>query len=172
MIPSLTDTLCTRCGLCCDGSLFGDVELAGRTEATRLEIMGLDIEDDDAAGGLLLQPCAALRGTRCSVYAHRPKCCRTFECRLLQDVRRGATTVERARKLIAEALRRTRRVKALLARLGRRAVPLPLGERLAEALAVAASPDPWVNRHCTELEAEMSAVEVLIRKTFLAGRKT
>ena len=29
----LTDTLCTRCGLCCDGTLLGDVELTGPAEA-------------------------------------------------------------------------------------------------------------------------------------------
>src|SRR5438874_1102304 len=57
MNPSLTDTLCTRCGLCCDGSLFADVELANRAEATGLELMGLEIEDDDANGALLTQPC-------------------------------------------------------------------------------------------------------------------
>ena len=59
MSPSLTDTLCTRCGLCRDGSLFADVELTGPAEATGLEILGLAI-DDDADGGLLLLPCAAL----------------------------------------------------------------------------------------------------------------
>jgi hypothetical protein len=41
MKPSLTDTLCTRCGLCCDGSLFADVELASGGEASALEVMGL-----------------------------------------------------------------------------------------------------------------------------------
>src|SRR5437773_9919953 len=89
MIPSLTDILCTRCALCCDGSLFADVELAGRAEATRLEVLGLEIEDGDE-GALLTLPCAALAGRRCGIYPHRPECCRTFECRLLQEVRRGA----------------------------------------------------------------------------------
>ena len=60
MKPSLTDTLCTRCGLCCDGSLFADVELAGPLEAAGLEAFGLEIEDDEADGELLVQPCAAL----------------------------------------------------------------------------------------------------------------
>jgi uncharacterized protein len=109
MGPSLTDTLCTRCGLCCDGSLFADVELAGRAEATRLEVLGLEIDDDDTDGALLLQPCLALEGTRCGIYAHRPECCRTFECRLLQAVRRGAVGVERAGRRIADARRRIRR---------------------------------------------------------------
>src|SRR5207249_6862002 len=135
MKPSLTDTLCTRCGLCCDGSLFGDVELVGPAEATRLEIMGLEIDDNQADGELLVQPCAALQGRRCGIYAHRPKCCRSFECQLLQDVRRGTVSVERAEEQIAEALGQTRRVKELLARLGQRDVRLPLKERCAEALA-------------------------------------
>jgi uncharacterized protein len=109
MKRSLTDTLCTRCGLCCDGSLFADVELAGHAEATTLEILGLEIDDDDADGALLLQPCRALQGNRCGIYAHRPECCRTFECRLLQDVRRGAVGVERARVQIARTRKRIRR---------------------------------------------------------------
>ena len=169
MKPSLTDTLCTRCGLCCDGSLFADVELAGRAEATRLEVMGLEIEDNDTSGALLLEPCRALQGKRCGIYAHRPECCRTFECRLLQDVRRGTVGVERAGRQIAEALKRIRRVRELMAHLGRRDERLPLGESCAEALARDADEDPEVNRKRAELEAAMSAVEELIRKTFLDG---
>src|SRR5437773_10358721 len=117
MIPSLTDTLCTRCALCCDGSLFADVELSGPKEATGLEILGLKIEDDGEGGRLLSQPCAAVRGKRCGIYAHRPESCRTFECRLLQDVQRGAVSVERAGEHIADALDRIGRVKRLLAQL-------------------------------------------------------
>jgi hypothetical protein len=83
----LTGALCTRCGLCCDGTLFADVELSSRAEPTQLEGPGLEIESDVEAP-LLVQPCAALRGRRCSIYAHRPGCCRTFECKLLQDLQR------------------------------------------------------------------------------------
>jgi len=169
MKPSLTDTLCTRCGLCCDGSLFGDVELVGQAEATRLEIMGLEIEDNQADGDLLVQPCAALQGRRCGIYAHRPKCCRTFECRLLQDARRGAVTIDRAADHIAEALKRIRRVKELLAQLGQRDDRLPLKERCTEVLAGEAEAPREVNRKRAELEAAMSAAETSIRKTFLDG---
>jgi Fe-S-cluster containining protein len=169
MTPSLTDTLCTRCGLCCDGSLFADVELVGRREATRLEILGLAIEDDDADGQLLLLPCAALQGRRCGIYAHRPSCCRRFECRLLQEVRRGTVTVERAAERIADALKRIARVRTLLAELGERDDRLPLNERCAEALAEESGATEERNRKRAELEAAMSAVERLIRKTFLGG---
>ena len=171
MKRSLTETLCTRCGLCCDGSLFADVELAGRAEATRLEAMGMEVEDDDTSGAQLLQPCVALQGRRCSIYEHRPKCCQTFECRLLQDVRRGAVDVERAKEQIAEALKRIGRVKDLLAQLGQHDSHLPLGEICAEELSKDTDADPEVNRKRAELEAAMSAVEKLIRKTFLADAR-
>ena len=170
MKPSLAERLCTRCALCCDGSLFADVELAGRAEATGLEVLGLEIEDGDADGALLLQPCRALQGKRCGIYAHRPRCCRTFECRLLQDVRRGAVSMERAREHIAEAHKRIGRVKTLMAQLGQRGEHLPLKERCAEALSRKAGSDPEMNRKRAELETAMSAKEEFIRKTFLGGR--
>jgi len=169
MKPSLTDTLCTRCGLCCDGSLFADVELASQAEATGLEILGLEIEEDDADGKLLSQPCAALLGTRCGIYAHRPRCCRTFECRLLRDVRHGAVSVERAKEHIAGVLKRIRRVRELLVELGHVNERLPLKECCADALAIEAATNPELNRRHAELETAMTAVERKIRKTFLGG---
>src|SRR4029077_16690622 len=126
MKVSLTDTLCTRCGLCCDGSLFADVELASRDEASALEVIGLDIEDDDEVdGALLLQPCAALKGKRCSIYPHRPDCCRTCECRLLQEAKRGMVSIDRAKEKIAEALKRIERIKELVVALGQANERLP-----------------------------------------------
>ena len=172
MKPSLTDTLCTRCGLCCDGSLFADVELASHDEASGLEVMGLDIENDDEADrGLLLQPCGALKGRRCSIYPYRPDCCRTFECRLLQEVKRGAVRVDRAKEKIAEALTRIERVKKLVVALGQANERLPLKERCVEALALGQdiAGDPEMNRKCQELEAAMTSVEILIQETFLGG---
>ena len=172
MKPSLTDTLCTRCGLCCDGSLFADVELASGDEASALEVMGLEIEDDDDdGGGLLLQPCGALKGRRCSIYPHRPDCCRTFKCQLLQEVKRGMTGVERANEKIAEALKRIERVKELVVQFGTGDERLPLMEHCAEALALseAAAAGPAVKRKRAELQAAMTSVERLVQAVFLGG---
>jgi Fe-S-cluster containining protein len=168
MDPSLTGTLCTRCGLCCDGTLFADVEL-GEAETARLEIMGLEVEDNGTGAGLLSQPCAALKGTRCSIYAHRPKCCRTFECQLLQDTERGAVGVAEAIEVIAEAHGRIRRVRELLAELGQGDTRLPLKERCAEALAGDADATAEVKRKRANLEAAMSDVETMIREHFLGS---
>jgi len=166
MPSSLTDTLCTHCGLCCDGTLFADVELKSSTEAAGLLILGLAVDDDDAEGGLLSQPCSALQGTRCSIYAHRPECCRIFECALLQDVRAGATTVEQARAHITQAFTYIGRVRALLNVLGERNVRLPLNERCAHALAKDMDSVAGMSQRQAELEDAIKALDRLIQTTF------
>jgi len=172
MTPSLTETLCTNCGLCCDGTLFADVELVGQAEAARLEIIGLELDDDETNAGLLSQPCAALQRGRCGIYAHRPRCCRVFECRLLQDARHGAVTVEQAAEQIAEARRLIRQVRTRLARLGNRDGRLPLKERCAEALAGRVAMTPGMIRERAGLEVAMAAVERTIWNAFLgSGRR-
>ena len=168
MTESLTDTLCTKCALCCDGTLFADVELVGQAEVARLEIMGMDVEDEDRNTGLLSQPCAALRGTRCGIYAHRPKCCRVFQCHLLQNAQRAAVTVERALEQIADAKEQIRRVRGMLGRLGNRDESLPIKERCAETLAEGAT-TPEAIRERADLEAAMSTLENTIWNTFLGS---
>jgi len=89
----------------------------------------------------------------------------------LQDVRRGTVGVERAGEHIAEALKHVGRVRELSGELGQRDGRLPLKERCAEALALVdeAGANPALKRKRAELEAEMSAVDGLIRKRFLGG---
>ncbi len=164
----LTDTLCTRCGLCCDGTLFGDVELTGPREASRLEALGLDVDTDDADVELLALPCAGLRRTRCSVYIHRPQCCRTFECRLLQDTARGAVTEVDALAKVVEAQEQVTRVKTLLVGLEpRRGVSLPLAERVADAIAACSTTNRAEVRRRTALAGAMAVLRRTIRTTFL-----
>ncbi len=129
--------------------------------------MGLEIEDDNAGGEVMALPCGALRGKLCSIYPNRPRCCRTFECRLLNDVRRGAVSVDEAKGHIANTLRRTGRVRQLLVELGQRDMRMTLKERCAEAIALTEGAD--VQKRA-ELESEMSAVEALVQRRFLAQR--
>jgi hypothetical protein len=162
-----TDTLCTRCGLCCDGTLFGDVELRGRREATRLAILGLDVDTDDADAELLALPCRGLRGTRCSVYAHRPSCCRTFECRLLLDAGRGALTLDDALTTVAQTKALVRRVTTLLAGMEpRRGQRLPLAERVADAMAEAPTSTAGVRKRAA-LGRAMAALTRRLRASFV-----
>ena len=84
MTFTISQSLCVECGLCCGGMVFDDVELRDEHEALTVECLGLEVEEEDAAY-FLIQPCRALKGTHCSVYEHRPECCRSFECLLLKD---------------------------------------------------------------------------------------
>lgn len=170
MTPLLTDTLCTNCGLCCDGTLFADVELVGQAEVARLEIMGMDVEDENRNTGLLSQPCAALRGTRCGIYAHRPQCCRQFQCHLLQNAQRGAVTVERALEQIADARGQIQQVRAMLGRLGNRDTDLPIKERCADTLAAEGRTTSETKARA-DLEAAMATLENTIWNTFLGSGK-
>jgi Fe-S-cluster containining protein len=142
--------LCTGCGLCCNGSLFADVELANRREANALEAMGLDVDHDEA---ILSQPCAALDGKRCSVYQFRPGCCRTFECRLLQRVKAGLISVREAEAKISEALAQVQRIETLLPRTADER--LSLKERCQDAPADG------------ELALKARRFETFVRRVFL-----
>ena len=116
MLPgmSVEDILCTQCGLCCDGTLLDDAELSGPAEADRLELLGLEVEEDDAP--VISFPCAALDGTRCGIYPHRPHTCRTFECALLQETKAGRLTPEQARNRIRRGRLRAAQPSGLDAR--------------------------------------------------------
>jgi Fe-S-cluster containining protein len=100
--------LCQSCGLCCDGSLFGRVDLEpGEVESARRHRLPVV-----AGGKAFEQPCSALLargpGVHCSIYDERPASCRRFVCRLYdRQVREGGpieeriAVVRRARLLVA-----------------------------------------------------------------------
>lgn len=162
--PSPAARLCTQCGLCCDGSLVADVELRGEREATRLEILGLEVEEE-GDGFVLLQPCRGLQGRRCAVYADRPECCRTFECRLLAAVGRGTLGVEDALAEVHEARVLLGRVERLLGPPRPGEPPMPLRERAQDALATRAPGARAADRR-RRLEAALRDVERKIHRTF------
>jgi hypothetical protein len=164
MAPGLTDRLCTQCGLCCDGTLFGDVELRGRPEVTRLLALGLAVDEGDGDADVLPLPCAALRGSCCGVYAHRPSTCRQFECGLLQRVRRGEVSVARAAARVVSARAQADAVRALLAEVEPRPRRLPLRERCADALTSRRTHALGLG---PALGAAMARLERTIARTFL-----
>jgi Fe-S-cluster containining protein len=171
-MKDLTEILCTRCGLCCDGTLLADAELVGIGEIAALEALGMEVEEEGRARALLPLPCRALKGTRCSIYLHRPGCCRAFECRLLQETRRGAVEVEQALATIADARSRIAHIRKLIAALGGTRERLPLNERGLETIAQSEErdDDPESERTRRELQAAMGSLDRLIHDRFLGGR--
>jgi Fe-S-cluster containining protein len=154
--------LCTKCGLCCNGSFLADVELS-RREASRLEFAGLEIEDDS----LLLQPCSALQGKRCSIYSLRPKCCRTFECGLLQQAKRGAISIATATQKIDATLALVKRIHSLLAIMPQTDRRLPLKERCLDALELGEQ-----SKAAIELETAIASLDVIVNRVFLQNANT
>lgn len=74
--------ICLSCGLCCDGTLIGYVQL-GRDELPALREL-MDIEDESGKG-FFLQPCKKYCDG-CTIYSNRPKQCASFKCGLLNSV--------------------------------------------------------------------------------------
>jgi Fe-S-cluster containining protein len=114
------ETLCRACGLCCDGSLFGRVELEPDEVEPARRLNVLTHFD---------QPCPALATSGCTIYRDRPRSCRRFTCRLYERHRREGGPLD-ARLAVV------RRARALLAGLDRAApVPAELTRLLDEDFA-------------------------------------
>ncbi|MCJ8167413.1 YkgJ family cysteine cluster protein [Pontibacter sp. E15-1] len=91
-----SSNICLACGLCCDGTLIGFVQL-GQEELPRLkEIM--EIEDVNGQG-FFLHPCDKYCNG-CTIYSERPKHCASFKCGLLKSVEQKELGFESATEII------------------------------------------------------------------------
>ena len=107
------EQLCLTCALCCNGAIFADVKLQPGENAVTLKSAGLELKRRR-----LPQPCAALAGKCCRVYAVRPEHCRNFECSLLHGFKAGRISSVAASQVVREARQRLRKVEGLLRKLG------------------------------------------------------
>jgi uncharacterized protein len=126
--------LCPACGLCCNGVLFGDVELQREDDTKRLASLGLELLRKGRKTAFT-QPCSCFDGKLCGIYADRPRQCRAFECGLLQQVNAGKLTAVAALKTIAETRRSSDAVLQLVRELGNLDETKPLNERYADVVA-------------------------------------
>ena len=127
--------LCPACGLCCNGVLFGDVELQPTDNTALLRKLGLVL----IAKGrkqCFSEPCACLDGKLCRIYRDRPNRCRTFECGLLKRVQKGQISVSGALKSISAARATVKEVLGLVRRLGNTEENVPLNHRYAAITAL------------------------------------
>ena len=129
------DQLCPNCGLCCDSTLFADVELRAGDDAKRLAKFGLSLHQKTKTKLAFAQPCACFDGKLCKIYGDRPKRCRLFECGLLKKVEAREMTTGAALKKITEAKARTEKVRELLRQSGERDERMALTHRYAQAMS-------------------------------------
>ena len=130
--------LCQTCGLCCDGTLFTLVPLSSDDVAPS----GVTVDTKPTGARGLRQPCSALSGTCCTVYAQRPMACRRYQCLLFEAMQSEEEQLAGALKIVARA-------KALAAEVtpsraeARRAASLP-GAAVDPALERA---EAWLKFH-------------------------
>jgi Fe-S-cluster containining protein len=127
--------LCPNCGLCCDSTLFADVELRAGDDAGRLAKLGLTLGKKGRGRLAFIQPCACFDGKLCGIYADRPHRCRTFECGLLKKIAAGELKTETALRKIAAAKMLAEKVRRLLRSLGQNDERLALTTRYSQAMS-------------------------------------
>ncbi len=132
MGQSPAEKLCLACGLCCDGTLFDNVQLKPGDDPKRLRAGGLPVTVSRGREPVARfpQPCAALCQDRtCRLYADRPEQCRTYECKVYQGMQAGRLTPAAALRIVTNARRQADRVRKLLRTLGDHDEHRSLGER-------------------------------------------
>jgi len=165
------EELCRACGLCCDGTLFHHVKLGAGDDPRALRSAGMPVLVSRARIPVtrVPQPCAALCADRsCRIYADRPTQCRTFECRVFQDLTAGRITADGARRLVRRARRWADRARRLLRRLGCGDEHLPLSERFLRARrrAEAGDADAAAREICADLSLVMHRLHLLAHEKF------
>ncbi len=128
--------LCPNCGLCCDSTLFADVELRAGDDAMRLKKLGLKLHKKGQGKLAFAQPCACFDGKHCKIYHDRPKRCRTFECGLLKKLEAEEFNTQTALRKISEAKILVKKVRSLLRSLGQNDEGLALTKRYSQAMGM------------------------------------
>lgn len=157
------DCLCPNCGLCCDGTLFADVELQPGDDAKRLAHLGLALRKKGRKLAFV-QPCACFDRKFCKIYGGRPRQCRLFECGVLKKTIAGKISVDAALKMISEAKILANKVRALLPAFQQRPGDQPLTRCYSEAMSAPidlSSDDMIGDRHGQLMRAYGDLMELL-----------
>ncbi len=112
MSESAASSLCTACGMCCDGTLFSFVVLSAE-EGRTMKAAGVEVHEE-AGRSRLPQRCGALAGCRCTVYAQRPFTCRRFDCLLARSLNDKELPLDEALGVVAQARSRLDVLEGLL----------------------------------------------------------
>ena len=126
------EKLCLACGLCCDGTLFDNVQLGAGDDAKKLKALGLPVAVTRGRTAITFfrQPCVALCADRtCRVYADRPGQCRAFECGVFKDAEAGRIPEAAALRQVKQARRKADKIRSLLRELGDTDETRSLGDR-------------------------------------------
>ena len=159
------EQLCPNCGLCCDSTLFADVELRKGDDPEQLTKLGLEVLQKTKSKLAFSQPCACFDGKLCKIYGDRPTRCRLFECGLLKKVEHDEMTAGAALEKIREAKAKAEKVRGLLRESGQQNETIALTHRYAEAMSapVDLSDETNADRHGKLMQAVSDLMQLLER---------
>ena len=161
------ESLCSACGMCCDGVLFHSVELQTGDHPRQLASLGLKLRRKKGVE-FFLQPCSAHREAdgrcSCAIYAERPLRCRNFDCRQLRGVLAGEISGEEAQGKIREARERVAQVNGMIDRIGETNPNRGLSHRVANALTLPPGGERD-DRH-DRLDSTMRELETFLDREF------
>ncbi|CAM3394876.1 hypothetical protein POKO110462_00720 [Pontibacter korlensis] len=103
--------LCLSCGLCCDGTLIGFVQLSHEELPVLRELTDIEEASRD---GVLIQPCNKYCDG-CTIYSDRPKQCASYDCELLKAFHRKELDYTSAIETIEVAKQRKSAIEEKLA---------------------------------------------------------
>ena len=89
--------ICLSCGLCCDGTLIGFVQLESEELSVVRELMVIEEVDEN---GFFYLPCKNLGCNGCKIYSQRPKQCGKFKCRVLKSIEKEELDFDSAVEII------------------------------------------------------------------------
>ena len=165
---SAIDQLCLQCGLCCDGTLFADVELRAGDDAKQLKKLGLPIAAKGKSKLAFPQSCACFDGKLCRIYEQRPKRCRKFACGLLKQVEAGQLDPAAALKTIGTARKQFEKVNTLLVAMGQGDRAVALTQRFSSAMSAPMDLADETNaENYGELMAAMDQLMQQLQRDFL-----
>lgn len=100
--PELEQSVCIRCGFCCDGTLFQHAHLnEGERGALPVEIEKASFSE--GGRGYFRLPCRYFSG-KCTIYdRQRAYVCGSYRCQLLKDLSDGMVTSEVAHETVLRA---------------------------------------------------------------------
>ncbi|MBB4612568.1 YkgJ family cysteine cluster protein [Novosphingobium taihuense] len=107
--PQLEQDLCTGCAACCDGTIFGYVEVSRDEEVALGGLFTMESRKDDA---IFYQPCPHSVGQRCQIYSRRPETCRKFHCHTLKALRGGEIESGEAVRRVDQMLKQREQLQA------------------------------------------------------------
>jgi uncharacterized protein len=117
-MDSTSFSLCTSCGLCCNGSLFERVYLQPADDLKTIHRSPIKLKGH-SPHQYFKQPCQCLNSARaCTAYANRPLRCRLFSCKILIKLTANDILYSDAALMIDSIVKQTQDFLDLMALLG------------------------------------------------------